>query len=146
VSSFLRRLPWRKTDLQPAHLRTGEWGEGEAEKFLKRSGYRILGRRVVVGVRDELDLVARSPNDVLVFIEVKTRSNEAFGRPGEAIDQRKQKALSRAAWKFIKRLKPHPEYFRFDVVEVVGSMDEGHPKIRHIENAFSLLGKKRIGW
>ncbi|MDP2991221.1 MAG: YraN family protein, partial [Kiritimatiellota bacterium] len=62
---------------------TGPWGEAQAERTLRQKGYAILGRRVRVGRRDELDLVARD-GEVLVFVEVKTRKAEMFGRPGEA--------------------------------------------------------------
>jgi len=41
-----------------------------------------------------------------------------------------------AAVGYLKRQKPPPDYFRFDVVEVIGEPDMGPPKIRHIENAF----------
>lgn len=139
-------LFWRKRVAGPRHLRTGEWGERVAERHLKKSGFRIVGRRVVVGVRDELDLIAESPQGALVFVEVKTRADETFGRPFSAVDRRKRKALSRAAWRYLTRLRPRPEYFRFDVVEVIGSPERGNPDVRHIENAFSLCGKKRINW
>lgn len=146
LSYIYNLLHRRKLPTLPAHLRSGEWGEGVAERHLKNSGYRILGRRVVVGKRDELDLVARSPADVLVFVEVKTRADESFGRPFSAVDRRKRKALSRAAWKYLNKLKPKPNYFRFDVVEVIGTPETKEPIVRHIENAFSLCGKKRISW
>jgi len=114
--------------------------------MLKEKKYRILGQRVRVGLRDELDLVCRSPDGVLVFVEVKTRASEDFGRPFSAINARKRKALSRASWNYVKKMRPRPDYFRFDVVEVIGEPEQRKPEIRHIENAFSLLGKKRMGW
>jgi putative endonuclease len=129
---------FRSTSRQPRHLETGEWGEAVAAKVLKRKGFKILGKRVRVGTRDELDLVARD-GEVLVFVEVKTRKSEAFGRPISSVDRKKRHTLSRAAVRYIKRLKNPRIYFRFDVVEVVGDMDaETPPTIRHIENAFAL--------
>ena len=119
------------------HLKTGKWGEGLAEKMLRRKKYRILGRRVRVGVRDEIDLVARD-HEVLVFVEVKTRKQEDYGRPITAVDRKKRHALSRAAVRYLKRLKIQPDAFRFDVVEVIGSLGDGYPVLRHIENAFQL--------
>lgn len=62
------------------NLETGEWGEKQAERMLKRKGYRILGRRVRVGTRDEIDLVARD-GATLVFVEVKTRKSEDLAGP-----------------------------------------------------------------
>ena len=144
VTAIMTR--WRGVQL-PGHLRTGEWGERMAERHLRQKGYRILGRRVTVGLRDELDLIARAPNDVLVFVEVKARANTVYGRPEHAVNHRKRRALSRAARTYLKRLNPKPAYFRFDVVEVIGSPDAAsEPEIRHIENAFLLLENKRINW
>jgi len=141
--SFFRKTP---SSSRPAHLRSGEWGEELAARMLKKKQYRILGQRVRVGLRDELDLVCHSPEGVLVFVEVKTRASEDFGRPFSAINARKRKALSRASWNYVKKMRPRPDYFRFDVVEVIGEPEQRKPEIRHIENAFSLLGKKRMGW
>ncbi len=123
---------------QPLHLRTGEWGEAVAAKDLKQKGYKILGKRVRIGTRDEIDLIARD-GEVLVFIEVKTRKSERFGRPASSVDRKKRHTLSRGAVRYIKRLKTPHVYFRFDVVEVIGEIDAPvSPIIRHIENAFTL--------
>ena len=135
---------WPRRAALPEHLRTGVWGEAEAERFLKKLGWRILGRRVRLG-RDELDLVARA-GEVLVFIEVKTRVNEDFGRPASAVDRGKRHSLSRAAVRYLKKLRERPDYFRFDVVEVIGTAEEGTPRIRHIKNAFPLNKRYRIWW
>jgi putative endonuclease len=119
------------------HLATGEWGEKVAERLLKKLGYRILGRRVRIGIRDEIDLVARD-GKVLVFVEVKTRKAEDYGRPATAVDKEKRHVLSRAAVRYLKSLgNPHVP-FRFDVVEVVGSVDDPNPVVRHIQSAFNL--------
>jgi putative endonuclease len=119
------------------HQATGIWGEQQAERLLKGKRYRILGRRVRVGTRDEFDLIARD-GKALVFVEVKTRGSEAFGRPLDAVDRRKRQVLSRGAVRYIKACKRPPVYVRFDVVEVVGTPGDETPIIRHIENAFTL--------
>jgi putative endonuclease len=121
----------------------GSWGEREAERHLRRAGYAILGRRVRPGGRDELDLVARR-DGVLVFVEVKTRATEDFGRPMDAVDRRKRHSLSRAAVRYLQRLRKRPDLIRFDVVEVIGRRGEGGPEIRHIENAFNLESSYRL--
>ena len=121
----------------PFHLRSGLWGEKSAERFLSHKGLKILGRRVRVGLRDEIDLVARQQN-VLVFVEVKTRESEEFGRPFSAVDRAKRRTLCRAALAYMRRLKERPAYFRFDVVEVIGTDGAADPVIRHVENAFQL--------
>ena len=135
--NFLKRKTVENDDPDSRHLRTGEWGEKQAELLLKQKGCRILGRRVRVGSRDELDLVARD-GDVLVFVEVKARKHEEFGRPFTAVDRKKRHALSRAAVRYLKKIGNPPVCFRFDVVEVVGAMGDERPLTRHIENAFPL--------
>ncbi len=147
------RLPWpfslfrNKKDGRPAAHRSGAWGEQIAADFLENNGYRILGRNVRFGSRCELDLVARAPApDALVFVEVKTRRTEDFGRPVSAVDRGKRRALGRAALRYLRRLKAKPARIRFDVVEVVGSPEGGEPVVRHIENAFSLGPGYRLPW
>lgn len=116
---------------------TGLWGEAEAGKLLKGKGYRILGCRVRIGDRDELDLVARD-GEILVFVEVKTRKSDDFGRPSSAVDSAKRHRMSRAAVRYLKKIKCPGVNFRFDVVEVTGSVEHGASSVNHIENAFTL--------
>ncbi|MGI6087825.1 MAG: YraN family protein [Kiritimatiellia bacterium] len=122
---------------------SGFWGEAQAAKALRRRGYTIIGQRIRVGRRDEIDMVARHDN-TLVFVEVKTRKTETFGRPAAAVTSRKRHCLSRAAVRYMRRMHPTPRCFRFDVVEVVGVPDGPPPVIRHIENAFALESRYRM--
>ena len=147
------RVPWpfslfrKKRKLRPEAHRAGAWGEGVAADFLEAKGYRILGRSVRFGSRCELALVARSPApEALVFVEVKTRRNEEFGRPASAVDRGKRRALGRAALRYLHRVKAKPARIRFDVVEVVGAPDGAAPVVRHIEHAFSLGPGYRLPW
>ena len=116
---------------------TGKWGEKEAEKHLRGKGYRILGRRVRVAGRDEIDLVARD-GKVLVFVEVKTRASERYGRPLAAVDRRKRQVTSRAAMRYVQKLRDPDVMFRFDVVEVIGTPDGPAHMVRHVEEAYPL--------
>lgn len=122
------------------HLLTGRRGEAQAEKFLKKAGLQIIARNVHVGC-DELDLIAKQ-GDTLIFVEVKTRKNEDFGRPAAAVNRAKRKKLSRAAIRFLKKRKLRPPYIRFDIVEVIGD----GLQVRHIPNAFPMEGGYRIWW
>lgn len=115
----------------------GAWGEKQAERALKKEGFKIIDRRVRVGQRDELDLIARD-GEVLVFVEVKTRKNEQFGRPADSVDRNKRRVTSRAAVRYLGQIPKPDVLFRFDVVEVIGEMDGDPPEIRHIRNAFNL--------
>ncbi len=136
---FLKR--WSRatdTNVTPPHLAVGVWGESVAEAELRGKGYRTVSRRVRIGRRDEIDLVMQA-GDLLVFVEVKTRANEDFGRPAQAIKQRKRHALSRAARHYLQRLRKRPRYYRFDVVEVIGSPGNPEPPVvRHIEAALEI--------
>ena len=143
MKRWIENLLRRKTE--PAHLMSGRWGERQAERFLKKRHYKIIGRRVRVGKRDELDIVTEY-GDTLVFIEVKTRKNENFGRPFSAVDREKRKHLSRAAVNYLKRQKIRPDHIRFDAVEVIGEPGGNSPEIRHIENAFPLDSAYRLWW
>ncbi len=129
---------------RPAALVIGAWGEQQAEIYLRKAGFKILHRRLRIGRRDELDFVARD-GQVLVFVEVKTRSDEEFARPFAAINHRKRRALSRAAIRYLRRIKDRNARFRFDVVEVIGRPDKAHRDIRHIRNAFPLNARYRVG-
>ncbi|MFL6543077.1 MAG: YraN family protein, partial [Chthoniobacterales bacterium] len=84
----------------------------------------------------EIDIVARH-GDTLVFVEVKTRGSEEFGRPFETIRRDQQRRISRGALAWLRLLDNPDILFRFDAVEVV-MRDEGPPQIELIENAFSL--------
>ncbi len=82
----------------------------------------------------EIDLVCRD-REVLVFVEVKTRADEQFGRPAAAVDRAKRRRIVRAAIAWLRMLDMPDIAFRFDVVEVVAGPGG---EIRHIENAFNL--------
>jgi putative endonuclease len=95
----------------------GAYGERVAAAFLRSKGYRVLYRNYLTE-RGELDLVCRD-GEVLVFVEVRTRSSEEFGRPAESIDAGKQQSVRYAADRYLDLLDRRDFHHRFDVVEVV---------------------------
>lgn len=107
----------------------------EKEKFaadyLEKQGFRLLERNFSCR-QGEIDLIAESPEHILVFFEVKYRKNEKNGLPEEAVNFPKQCRIQKAAQVY---LYYHPEKegkeCRFDVVSILGD------KITLIENAFS---------
>lgn len=106
----------------------GEFGENVAVQYLENSGYTIVQRnyRCRAG---EIDVIAGVYN-ILSFIEVKTRRSSAYGRPCEAVADRKKKHIRAAAYSYLQGLKKEgyaPVDVRFDVVEIT---------IEHIEGAF----------
>lgn len=116
--------------------RIGRWGEATAAAYLRERGYVILGRneRSRYG---EIDLLARAPDGMLVFVEVKTRTSRSFGYPEEAVDARKLEHLVRAAEAY---LLEHPDMeeqgWRIDVIAIEGRPEEGPDRagIEHFEN------------
>jgi putative endonuclease len=94
----------------------GGFGERYAEAYYRRRGARCLARNWRHG-RDELDLVLLD-GEVLVFVEVKTRSAEAGGAGYRAVDGRKKRALRRAAAAWMRQIRVQC-HTRFDVAEVL---------------------------
>src|SRR5437763_14872388 len=97
-----RFLPWTKSS-KSGHLRRGARGEKLACRFLKRNGYKILFRNFRGRSGGQIDVVCRD-NNTLVFVEVKTRTREDFGRPISAVDRAKQKRISRGALAWLRML------------------------------------------
>src|SRR2546421_5004905 len=120
----------------PPHLRTGAQGENLACRFLRKNGYKILYRNFRGRSGGEIDIVCRD-DDTLVFVEVKTRAREDFGRPIEAVDRPKQKRISRGGLAWLRMLDNPDILFRFDVVEIVLTED-AKPRIELVKNAFQL--------
>lgn len=95
----------------------GSYGERVAAAFLSRRGYRVLYRNFKTE-RGEIDLICRCGN-LLVFVEVRSRANDLYGRPVETIDPAKQERLRRAARRYLELLDRRDILHRFDAVEVM---------------------------
>jgi putative endonuclease len=129
--SLIRR-PFEARRL-PTHLQRGERGEQIARAHLADAGITCVTTnfRCRYG---EIDMVCRD-RDCLVFVEVKTRSGQRWGRPADAVDRKRQLRLSRAALVYLRRIKNPSVKARFDVVEVILNDDQVQ-EIRHLPNAF----------
>lgn len=120
--------------------RIGRWGEATAAEYLSKRGYDILGRNARTRY-GEIDLLARAPEGMLVFVEVKTRTSRSFGYPEEAVDARKLGHLVSSAEAY---LLEHPEMeagpdgagWRIDVIAIEGRPGEEPDRvgIEHFEN------------
>lgn len=114
----------------------GREGERLAAEFLRRDGHKILRRNFRAPHGGEVDIVCRDKaNNELVFVEVKTRSTEDFGRPFDAVNRKKRRLILRGAMTWLKMLDMPDITFRFDVIEIVMT---DPPDIRRLENAFQL--------
>ena len=112
----------------------GELGERIAERWLRRTGWRVLQRRFRSGHRD-IDLIVEREGTI-AFVEVKARRGEQFGLPIEAVNWRKQKELTKSAQVWIDRHGRPEESYRFDVVGVL--MKGDRVRVRHVEDAFKV--------
>ncbi len=119
--------------MKTAKQRVGMWGEKLAANYLTARGYTILGQNIRTPF-GEIDLLARDANTT-VFIEVKTRTSDAFGMPEVAITHDKQMHMVEAAEAY---LQDHPELscdWRVDVVAIRGIPGRSEPEIILFENA-----------
>ena len=120
----------------------GASGEKEAERLLKRAGYRVVERnfRSKFG---EIDIIA-TDGDFLVFIEVKTRSGVSFGSGKEAVDRRKQGKIVKSSLAYIgEKWQGAEPQCRFDVVSIEitdGASGGERFKSEIIRDAFSADG------
>jgi putative endonuclease len=121
---------------QPRHLRLGARGENLACRFLRKNGYKILYRNFRGRTGGEIDVVCRD-GDTLVFVEVKTRTSEDFGRPFDAVDRDKRNRISRGGLAWLRLLDNPDILFRFDVVEVIAA-EGAAPRLELLRNAFAL--------
>ncbi len=116
----------------PSRQETGASGEEAAAEALRRAGYEILGRNVRTPF-GEVDLLAQE-DETLCFVEVKTRSSDAFGHPAEAVTPTKQAHLRKAAAVILQQRRWDGPC-RFDVVSVLKGED-GLPVVEILPDAF----------
>lgn len=108
----------------------GDFGEDLVEEYLRNKGYDILDRnfRKPFG---EIDIIARI-DEIVVFVEVKTRKNKDFANPSEAVTISKQQKIIKASQAYLMENDLTDSIIRFDVAEVIRVDGE----INYIENAF----------
>ena len=94
---------------------TGERGEALARDYLTERGYRIEATNYRYR-RTEIDIVARQ-GEVLVFVEVKTRSSLAFGHPSIFFRPEQRRRVSRAASAYMEEVN-HDWEIRFDLIAI----------------------------
>ncbi|HEY3754917.1 MAG TPA: YraN family protein [Opitutaceae bacterium] len=116
------------------HADVGGSGETLAGAYLRQAkGYEIVAHnwRNPQDRREEIDLIALD-GDVLIFVEVKTRSGGARVPGFYAVNRAKRKVLRRAARTYLRLLPFRPHTYRLDVVEI--ELGSGDPEVRHYIN------------
>lgn len=111
----------------------GKFGEEKAAIYLIEKDFEIIAQNWR-HKQDEIDIIAKKENWV-VFVEVKTRSGTAYGKPYEAVDARKEKAMLRAADAYIEENEIE-ENVRFDIISILVS-DQEDVLIEHLEFAIT---------
>jgi putative endonuclease len=109
----------------------GQKGEDLANDHLKKAGYKILFCNWKWG-KHEIDIIAEN-KDQIVFVEVKTRTDDYQMHPLTAVTNEKQKSIIVAANGYLQKFKIDKES-RFDVITVIKKADSF--QIDHIEDAF----------
>lgn len=107
----------------------GDDGETLAEQFLLKKGFRLITQNYS-SRWGEIDLVMED-GPTLVFVEVRRRSNTAFGYPEESISPKKIQRVIKTALAYLMNTGTSHKMVRFDVVSIVPG------RIRHIPDAFS---------
>lgn len=126
----------RSNDDHHPHLhnrKLGRWGERLAEQAALTRGYDILSKNVRTPF-GEIDLIAQAGEE-LVFIEVKTRSNDAFGQPEEAISKSKAGHLIASCESFLQLHPELPQTWRIDVVAIKKLSPENTEELVWFEDA-----------
>ncbi len=108
----------------------GRAGETRAVNFLKKKGFLILERNYKTPL-GEIDIIAKD-NEIIVFVEVKTRSSEEYGLPCEAVNRKKQEKYYRTATQYLQKERKMESQCRFDIIEIENG------QINHIFNAFGV--------
>ena len=110
----------------------GGFGEREAARYLRKKGYQRVAANYSCQY-GEVDLIVQKPG-ILVFAEVKTRSNDRFAAPAEAVGAAKQQRIIKAAGQYLQHSPFGDSLVRFDVVEVLPAA--GGWQIHCIQHAF----------
>jgi putative endonuclease len=109
----------------------GNLGEDTVCLWLKNRGFEVCARNFSTRT-GEVDIIAQR-DEVLAFIEVKTRTNNYF-HTSTVVTRSKQRKIISAAKMYIAKNNVDDKVCRFDVATV--SFEQGEPKVEYIESAF----------
>jgi putative endonuclease len=114
------------------HNELGKEGEKLALEYLKQIGYKVLHSNWRFQ-RLEVDIIAQTEG-YLVFIEVKTRETNAFGKPESFVDKKQQGHLAEAVEAYMYKYPDLDLQIRYDVISIV--MTKNRSELMHFEDAF----------
>lgn len=119
------------------NIKIGELGEKIAEQYLKKNGYKILDKNFTNSFGKklgEIDIIAKSKN-VLVFIEVKTRSS-LIAIPEENITFSKLKKLTKIINIYISTKKLWDSSYRLDAISITINKNSKKYSLKHLKNIY----------
>ena len=131
--SFLKKLFDPSAGRRTKKQQTGDRGEFAALEYLTGQGWRLMDKNYHSRY-GEIDIIVTKDN-VIAFVEVKTRDAGSLSSPAEAVDKSKQKKLMNTANVYLSE-NPCDLEPRFDVVEIISGGPEQRPEINHIPDAF----------
>ncbi len=114
------------------HNELGKEGELQAIHFLRKKGYEILEKNYRY-LKAEVDIIARK-KEILVAVEVKTRSSNYFGDPQDFVNHKKIQLLLAAIDYYVTKRDLDVEV-RFDIIAILKKKDTTY-EIEHLEDAF----------
>jgi len=110
--------------------RVGKWGEDVATEYLTQKGCEIIGRNVRTPY-GEIDVIAQQ-GDIIIFVEVKTRTTNKMGLPEASITPRKQEHMIACAEHYA--VENEIDHWQIDVISIEGKPGST-PKVTYFENA-----------
>lgn len=115
-----------------SNISKGKYGEKLSCEYLIKKGYKIIETNYKYSRYGEIDIIAISPDDELCFVEVKTRFQNKFGTPLEAITKDKLLKIYSCIKEYSSKTTLKYKRYRIDAISI--EIDENKPIINHIEN------------
>jgi putative endonuclease len=112
--------------------KAGNIAEDIAVRYIEELGYQVIKKNFTFGKVGEIDIISEFQG-TLVFIEVKARTNDAYGSPESSITSKKIKSIKRVAEGYLYINKIHDKPCRFDLIAI--DYLSGEQNIRHLINA-----------
>ena len=118
----------------------GKLGEEMAKKYLMKKGYKVLQHHYCLR-GGEIDLIVKK-REMLIFVEVKTRTSDKFGAPEESINYFKQKKLNKAIRNYLFLKDINNLSYQFDVISIILHKQRKKALIKHFKNVkLDVIGK-----
>lgn len=113
--------------------RIGSIGEVEAAEYLQKQGYNILEQNWRFH-NAEIDIIAKK-KEMLIFIEVKARTSDKFGKPEWLVKRQQQRLISTAAKAYMRKAN-HEWMIRFDIIGILTEASGKIIRLTHVKDAF----------